>query len=45
MVASSPASRLAASRLEDVEALVIPEQTTVKATRKVTKWMPNALWA
>ena len=38
-----PISRLAASRLEDVDALVMPEQTTVNATRKVTKWMPNAL--
>ena len=37
MVPSRPASRLAASRLEDVEALVMPEQTTVKATRNVTK--------
>ena len=32
-----------ASRLDDVDALVMPEQTTVKATRNVTKWMPNAL--
>ena len=32
-----------ASSPEDVEALVMPEQTTVKATRNVTKWMPNAL--
>ena len=38
-----PMSRLAASRLDDVEALVMPEQTTVNATRKVMKWMPNAL--
>ncbi len=30
--------------LEDVEALVMPEQTTAKATRKVTKWMSKALW-
>ena len=40
---SKPASRLEASRLEAVEALVMPEQTTAKATRNVTKWMPNAL--
>ena len=38
-----PISRLAASRLEEVDALVMPEQTTVKATRNVMKWMPNAL--
>ena len=44
MVASRPASRFAASRLEDVEALVMPEETTVNATRKVTKCSPNALW-
>ena len=44
MVASRPASRLAASRFEEVDALVMPEQTTVKATRNVTKCRPNALW-
>ena len=32
-----------ASTLDDVDALVIPEQTTAKATMKVTKWMPKAL--
>ena len=42
-VASRPASRFAASRLEEVEALVMPEQTTVNATRKVTKCRPKAL--
>ena len=30
-------------RWTTVEALVMPEQMTAKATRKVTKWMPNAL--
>ena len=40
---SKPASRLVASRLDEVEALVMPEQTTANATRNVTKWMPNAL--
>ena len=35
--------RFWASTLEDVEALVMPEQITAKATRNVTKWMPNAL--
>ena len=42
-IPSSPASRLVASRFDEVDALVIPEQITPKATRKVTKWMPNAL--
>ena len=28
-----------------VDAEVMPEHITVKATRKVTKWMPNALCA
>ena len=42
-IAFSPASRLTASRFDDVEALVMPEAITPKATRKVTKWMPNAL--
>ena len=41
---SKPASRFEASRFEAVDALVMPEHTTAKATRKVTKWMPNALW-
>ena len=40
---SRPATRFCASTLEDVEALVMPEHTTANATRKVTKWMPNAL--
>ena len=39
----NPISRLAASRFDEVEALVTPEQTTVNATRKVMKWIPNAL--
>ena len=43
-VASRPASRLAASRLDEVDALVMPEQITVKATRNVTKCSPKALW-
>ena len=38
-----PIRRFAASRFDDVEALVMPEHTTVNATRKVMKWMPNAL--
>ena len=29
--------------LDDVAALVMPEQTTVNATMNVRKWMPNAL--
>ena len=32
-----------AKTLDDVEAQVMPEQITAKATRNVTKWMPNAL--
>ena len=35
--------RLWASTLADVEALVMPEQMTAKATRNVTKRTPNAL--
>ena len=42
---SSPPKRLRASTLEDVDALVIPEQITAKATRKVMKWTPKALCA
>ena len=43
MPSSRPMSRLLASRPDEVEALVMPEHTTVKATRKVTKCTPNAL--
>ncbi len=39
----SPPVRFWASTLEEVDALVMPEQTTAKATRNVTKWIPNAL--
>ena len=35
----------AAKAREAVEADVMPEHITAKATRKVTKWMPKALWA
>ena len=35
---------LAAKAREAVEAEVMPEHITAKATMKVTKWMPNALW-
>ena len=35
--------RFWASTLAEVDALVMPEQTTAKATRNVTKWIPNAL--
>ena len=38
-----PSARLAAKALEAVDAEVMPEHMTVNATRKVTKWMPNAL--
>ena len=43
MPSLSPTSRLLASRPDEVEALVMPEHTTVKATRKVMKCTPNAL--
>ena len=36
--------RLAAKAREAVEAEVMPEHITAKATMKVMKWMPNALW-
>ena len=39
------AARFAANAREAVEAEVMPEHMTVKQTRKVTKWMPKALWA
>ena len=32
------------NNFDEVEALVMPEHTTVNATRKVRKWIPNALW-
>ena len=35
--------RLAAKARDAVEAEVMPEHITAKATMKVTKWMPNAL--
>ena len=31
------------AEVAEVLALVMPEQTTAKATRNVTKWMPKAL--
>ena len=37
------ASRLAAKAREAVAAEVIPEHITVKQTRNVKKWTPNAL--
>ena len=40
---SNPSLRKPAKALLAVDALVMPEHITVKATRKVTKWMPNAL--
>ena len=40
---SKAALRLAANARDAVEAEVIPEHITVKATMKVMKWMPNAL--
>ena len=39
-----PDEKLAAKALDAVEAEVIPEHITAKATMKVTKWMPKALW-
>jgi hypothetical protein len=39
-----PEEKLAAKAREAVEADVMPEHITAKATMKVTKWMPKALW-
>jgi hypothetical protein len=35
-------TRFSAKNFDAVEALVMPELITAKATRKVRKWMPNA---
>ena len=43
-LATKPPARFCARTLEEVAALVMPEQITPKATRNVTKWMPKALW-
>ncbi len=40
---TSPPVRFCASTLDDVDALVMPEQITAKATRNVRKCTPNAL--
>ena len=40
---SKPSLRKPAKALLAVDAEVMPEHITVKATRNVTKWMPNAL--
>ena len=42
-LASSPPVRFWASTLAEVDALVMPEQITAKATMKVMKCTPNAL--
>ena len=36
--------RFAAKARDAVDAEVMPEHMTAKATMNVTKWMPNALW-
>ena len=36
--------RLAAKARDAVDAEVMPEHITAKATMKVMKWIPNALW-
>ena len=36
--------RLTEKAREAVDAEVMPEHMTAKATMNVTKWMPNALW-
>jgi hypothetical protein len=41
---SRPPKRFWARTFAEVEALVMPEQTTAKATRNVMKWIPKALW-
>ncbi len=40
----NPSERKPAKAFEAVEAEVIPEHITVKATRKVRKWTPKARW-
>ena len=42
-LASNPPVRFWASTLAEVDALVMPEQITAKATMKVMKCTPNAL--
>jgi hypothetical protein len=42
---SRPAKRFAERVAADVDALVMPEHTTAKATMNVRKWIPNALCA
>ena len=41
---SNDCDMLAAKAREAVDAEVMPEHITAKATMKVTKWMPKALW-
>lgn len=40
---ANPPKKFWARTFAHVEALLTPEQTTANATRKVTKWIPNAL--
>ena len=40
---SRPPKKFWARTFAEVDALVMPEHTTANATRKVTKWIPNAL--
>ena len=44
-LATNPPVRFWARTLDEVAALVMPEQITAKATRNVTKCTPNALCA
>ena len=39
-----PLKKFDAKKRDAVDAEVMPEHITMKATRNVTKWMPNALW-
>ena len=39
-----PSERKPAKAFDAVEAEVMPEHITVKATRKVRKWTPKARW-
>ena len=43
-IPSRPAVRFWANTLDEVAALVMPEQITAKAIRNVMKCTPNALW-
>ena len=45
VIDAEPGATLGIGFSEAVDAEVMPEHITAKATMKVMKWMPNALWA